>query len=381
LLKNKKLKILMLSVWYPSKVSPGKGTFVKEFARALSLFSEVTVVSPVPVSGEFQGKELPFINDSAEDGIRTILAYYKKPVFFNLLKGLYYFTKALKQLLKSSYKPDVVNAHVYYSALPMLLIPELRKVPLAVSEHSSAFISKNGIGFIRGILAGIIFRRAKVILPVSLYLKDAILEFSGKIPVEIVPNTYDRLLFNTSARKDAEDGKTHLLFVGSLVPVKGVDILLKSFSLLKDRSLILDIVGDGRKRSEYEKLAVVQGVAERVKFHGFLTKSEVAELMSKSNIFVLCSRTETFGCVLMEAAGAGLPVVTVRVGGVPEVVNESMGVLVKPDSPEAFAEGIEKMLSMLDKFEPETIAAEASVRFSHEKVGEKLADILRKQLY
>lgn len=373
------MKVLILTSWYPSRIDPVYGSFVLEFAKALAPYCEVTVVAPIPVVKRIE-KKLPFTEDEKDGGVRTIRIYYKKPLIFGRIAGLWHFVKGLRLLINSGYRPEVINAHVHYSALPAFWIPALKNTPVAVSEHSSVFLSKKGPGFFSGFLARYIFKRVKIILPVSRYLMDALSKYSGKTPMEVVQNTYDTALFNAKNRAGLKKKTKRLLFVGALVPVKGVDILLRAFSLVTDTSTVLDIVGDGNKRREYEELALTLGVKDRVRFHGFLPKNEVASIMAKSDLFVLASRSETFGCVLMEAAGTGLPSVAVRVGGVSDVVNIVTGVLVPSDSPQAFAKEIDKMLPLLDKYKPEAVSAEAEARFSHKIVGKKLEAILKQLL-
>lgn len=100
-----------------------------------------------------------------------------------------------------------------------------------------------------------------------------------------------------------------ILFVGRLIPKKGVHTLLRACSLLpKDIDYRLAIVGHGTSRPELEKLARTLGIAERVRFVGFVQPEELPKWYLAADVFVLPS-SETWGVVAIEALACGLPVI------------------------------------------------------------------------
>jgi glycosyltransferase involved in cell wall biosynthesis len=103
------------------------------------------------------------------------------------------------------------------------------------------------------------------------------------------------------------------------------------------------IVGDGPQRDELVALARDLGIADRVIFAGFRT--DVPDLMSAFDLFVLASVFEPFGLVLVEAMALEKPVVASRVNGIPEVVADGeAGLLVPPRDPHALAEAAARLL-------------------------------------
>jgi glycosyltransferase involved in cell wall biosynthesis len=132
---------------------------------------------------------------------------------------------------------------------------------------------------------------------------------------------------------------------------KGIDVLLQAFSLLQKVAplLTLVLVGDGHLRSDLETLAKTLGISNKVKFLGRKGRPEVAKLILHCEIFVLPSRAEPFGIVLIEAMACRKPVVATMVGGIPEIVeNGKNGILVEPDNPKALAEALIAMLQDQD---------------------------------
>ncbi|MCV2893379.1 glycosyltransferase family 4 protein [Lentibacter sp. XHP0401] len=111
-----------------------------------------------------------------------------------------------------------------------------------------------------------------------------------------------------------------LLFVGRLAPVKGLPVLLHAMARVPDARLT--IVGDGPQRSDVEALVRTLQLEARVQMLGYQNQDEVAALLSQSAALVLPSFAEGLPVVLMEAMAAGLPVITTRIAGVPELVKD-----------------------------------------------------------
>jgi glycosyltransferase involved in cell wall biosynthesis len=121
---------------------------------------------------------------------------------------------------------------------------------------------------------------------------------------------------------------------------KGVDTLLHAFArVLRDcPQLTLATVGDGPLLDEHRRLASSLGIENHVTFVGPVSHGNIAPFYSGCELFVLPSRDEPFGLVLLEAAQQKKAIVCTRVGGVPEIVSNGVdGVIVEADDPAAMA--------------------------------------------
>ena len=138
------------------------------------------------------------------------------------------------------------------------------------------------------------------------------------------------ILARAEQLKDATPG-AKLLFIGRLVPYKGVDVLLRSMAEVEATAWI---VGSGPLRGALEREATRLGVERRVRFLGGLPDAEVAAHLHACDVFVLPSVThaETFGMVQLEAMACGVPVVSTSVrSGVPWVNRHGdTGLVVEP---------------------------------------------------
>jgi len=142
------------------------------------------------------------------------------------------------------------------------------------------------------------------------------------------------------------ENKPIVLFVGRLVPYKGVDVLLEA---MKTLDAVAVIVGDGPLRSRLEAQARDLGISDRVKFLGSVSDHELAELYRACNVFVLPSvtRQEAFGVVQLEAMAAGKPVVSTDIGTGVGWVNRNgeTGFVVPPRDVSALREAIARLIA------------------------------------
>jgi glycosyltransferase involved in cell wall biosynthesis len=145
----------------------------------------------------------------------------------------------------------------------------------------------------------------------------------------------------------ATPAPAHLLFVGRLAAVKGVPMLFDALrDLSKDHpALHLTLVGDGPERAALERRAREMGLTSRITFAGYKSQAEVAELLRTATALVLPSFAEGVPVVLMEAMAARVPVVTTRIAGVPELVEDGVsGLLVPPGDAHALQVAIGRLL-------------------------------------
>ena len=119
-----------------------------------------------------------------------------------------------------------------------------------------------------------------------------------------------------------DDGLLRVVALGRFVKKKGFDTLLEAFALLREEELNikLTIGGDGPERKALKKLAEDLDICHRVEFIGWV--EDVTEYLKGSDLFVLPSRDEPFGIVILEAMAAGIPIVTTKTQGPLEILDK-----------------------------------------------------------
>lgn len=141
---------------------------------------------------------------------------------------------------------------------------------------------------------------------------------------------------------------SRLLYVGRLSAAKGLPILLNSLATLRSQypQLQLTVVGDGEDRVELQTLSQNLNLGEVVDFVGYKSQAEVREVMQQTDVFVLPSFAEGVPVSLMEAMAAGVPVVTTRIAGISELVEDGVsGYLVSPGNQTALREAIARLIA------------------------------------
>jgi glycosyltransferase involved in cell wall biosynthesis len=149
-----------------------------------------------------------------------------------------------------------------------------------------------------------------------------------------------------------------ILHVASLNPVKDHNTLLHAFHMLLESGVDawLDVAGEDRLSGASSALATRLGIASRVRFLGFQSSDALIPIYQRSHLFVLSSRHEAAGAVLLEAAACGVPVVGTAVGYIAEWVPER-AVAVPVQDPVALASAMRELL--LDRARRERLAAAA----------------------
>lgn len=378
-----RLRVLFVTPWYPTREQPVWGIFVREHARALSLYDDVTVIHLREKQDDWTHPcDLQEERDATlTEGVRTFRAWYSRlPLPKGAFPGQLWATlSAVRRLTADGFRPDVIHAHVYLGAAAALPTAKLYRIPLVASEHSTDF-PRRALPRFNKWVARWAFGGAALVLPVSRALQESIEQYGVRARFRVVPNAVDLALFHPGSHVSADRAVKKLLFVGLLDALhkKGVPYLLRALADLtaKRADWHLDIVGDGPARAEYERLADELGVANRVTFHGLLPKSRVAEFMRQADVFVLPSVWENLPCVLIEAMASGLPILSTRVGGIPEIVDDAVGRLVAPKDVVGLRDAIDAMLDSLSQFDCRVIVDRAR-RYSLEVVGKQLADLYR----
>jgi len=168
--------------------------------------------------------------------------------------------------------------------------------------------------------------------------------------IEVIPNGIDLRKFNpfidaTKTKKmlGLKDHKI-ILFIGRLVPVKGLTYLFEAVEMLvkEIRDIKLIIAGDGPYRKEYEKVA--RPIEKYTLFLGFC--NDIPQLLSASDVLVLPSVSEGWPAVILEAAACGKPAICSNVGGIPEmVIHGKTGYLINPGDVDALVYYLARILS------------------------------------
>jgi glycosyltransferase involved in cell wall biosynthesis len=194
------------------------------------------------------------------------------------------------------------------------------------------------VGFLYLALERGLMWRTDLFLFESNYGRDA---FRAKVGD---PGSRARVVHNGVAAAEfapilADPNASDLVFIGELRTLKGVDVLIDAIALLarQHRRLTATIVGDGPDRAAFETQTVRQGLNDSVRFVG-AKPARIAFALGR--LLVVPSRAESLPYIVLEAAAAAVPLITTRVGGIPEIFGNDASELVAPGDAAALAGAI-----------------------------------------
>ena len=172
-------------------------------------------------------------------------------------------------------------------------------------------------------------------------------------------------------------------FLGRLVPLKNCNIVIRSAaSLIREKRIRLDIVGDGWDRSNLEALTRDLGLEKDVTFHGWLPHPQAMEILGRSHIMALPSIREFGGGVVVEAMARGVVPIVVRYGGPSDLVEEGYGIALALKNEADTVQDLERVLNELvenpDRIKQLGEAAHIRARstFTWERKTELLAAVM-----
>jgi L-malate glycosyltransferase len=366
--------VLFITHWFPTAASPVSGVFIREHARAVAEFHQVSILH---IHGISQSR--PGIEKVADENLTVYRLSYPKP-FLPKTGWLYRFLstcRIFQELIHSNNPPDIIHANVYSSSDLAFLLSRIYHRPAILSEHASVYprnlLSASQLSYYRYFM-----NRLRLIMPVSRDLQQYMEKAGFRGPFKVIPNTVDTMLFHPSSSKTRDPQKPiTILNVAMLQQIKGHSFLLEAIASmrLKNVNCRLWIVGEGPEHQHLQALADQLHITDCVSFWGYRTRLEVADLMRAADLFALTSIWETQSVALIEAMASGLPVIAPANGGIPEIVKPEAGALFETGNVPDLVEKLATMIDQLDRYSSAEGARYAAETFGLPAVGQKFADV------
>ena len=254
---------------------------------------------------------------------------------------------------------DLIHVHIppIFGAASSLVLAKIKHVPVVLTFHNDTFGKNAWLHLVeqvyKVVLNKVVFRNVNLVtVPSQAYCAELKRVGVEGNKIRVIKNgiTYSQNEYDIEKMKQKFNftGKKIVLFVGALEKRKGVEFLIRSFTIVKEKipAAKLVIVGNGSERAYLQNLAYAIGIEADVSFVGRINDDELDFMYEMSNVFVLPSMYESFGIVLLEAMSHRKPVVTTRIMGVTELVTTGFnGLLVEPRNAQQLAEAIIKILS------------------------------------
>lgn len=278
---------------------------------------------------------------------------------------------------------DVIFCHGFNGPILAAII-KVRyrlKVPVVCSYHGAYYAPTPNKQWLEPVFNGLMLflykRMAKKIIAVSFYSKNELIKKGiDKDKIVVVHNGIKDIVPQTS---ESNNSKTRIGVVSRLDPFKGIDVLIKALSIIKETTqqpFTLDIVGSGPMEEELRENVEKSGLKNNINFVGY--QSNIPSWMSKWDIFCLPSFFENHSLSILEAMRSGKAIVTTRVGGNEEsVANEKQGLTVPARDEKSLANAILRLINNKDlrKKLGENARKRYLLEFTEEKMKKNLVEV------
>lgn len=309
------MRILQLGKHYPPR-DGGMETYLRVLCEELSKEHEVCCVV---VDEKTEGR-------GVNPRVLRFRSVFRHPLSLRYMKYVRMYADAY----------DVVHLHMP-NPLAELSVLFARPKRLVVTYHAE-IVNKMFAGAYR-LVQEMVLRRADRIIVSSPSMVKRLRGFEQK--VRVVPIG---VRFGASNPGKVRSATTNYLFVGRLVPYKGVDVLVRA---MRDVDGMLTIVGDGPEAGRLRELCALLSLSGRISFLGRVSDKRIRQLYRDCDVFVLPSvtRAEAYGIVQLEAMACGKPVIGTKLGTGVEFVNvhEKTGLIVSPGDVDALADAMNRM--------------------------------------
>ncbi len=378
--------IVIVSRGVPSKRDPQWGCFEKDQAEALVALGHKVVV--ISVDGRFRFYYRKHgIKRVQLNNIHYLDSYILPLKVASLFCGWkcaykmqsWQLEKLLQTVIKEFGKPDIIYTHYLNRTYIALPLKQKYNIPIVAIEHWSE-VNKDKLNKIVQQMGRNAYPNVDIVIAVSESLKERIAEHFG-VDAIVVHNMAHQSFFKKND-KPIERKKLRFVSVGSLIPIKGHELLIRAFAKLKlsPTTWELMIVGAGPEKNNLQTQIDDAHLQDNIQLVGRKGKDEIVDILRKSSAFMLPSRTENFSVAVLEALACGLPVIASICGGIRECINQKNGLLFPVDDVDALANAIKYMVEHYDEYDREKIAADCKARFSPEVIAQQLTEVFEKAI-
>jgi len=355
------MRILAVTNLYPNPYQPHRATFNRQEFRALAKLHSLALISPIAWTDELacQGRSAARLPRDRRIQLDGLTVDHPRYLFTpKVLRAWYghfyrYSVKSAFERALAEFRPDLIYAHwAYPDGWAAVELGHAAGLPVVIKVHGSDILV---LASYRGRRHRTIevLQRADGVVAVSQDLARRMVEMGARAGnIHVVYSGIDREVFRPGSRAEARRSLglpadiPIILFVGNLLPVKGLDVLVEACSHLKRDGVKFSclLIGQGPMRERLERQVAGFQLQNQISMLGLKPNEELTDWYRAATLFVLPSRSEGLPTVLREASACGTPFVASRVGGIPEIAHLVPSRLVQPEDARRLAHAIREMI-------------------------------------
>lgn len=367
------LHILMHCVYFPPEVG-GLESHVYYLCRALAAEGHrVDIVTSHSIASSPQHEVM--------DGVYVWRTWFpsKTPVGW-----IAHSVGSIPQTRSLARNADIVHAQAFASVLPASMAARSRGAPFLTTWHTSHFLMRAESPVWRPIFRRML-RRADHNLAASVEIADVANAIEPRPGTEALTNGVETDIFRPvePSLPAPESGRRRLIVPRRLYPKNGVEYAVRAIPAIAERHNVeVVFVGDGPEREKLVGLAGELGVSDRVRFLGARPNAEMPGLLASAELAIFPSLMEATSVAALECMSCELPVAASNVGGLPEIVDDSVGGLFEPADPASLAARVSDLLDEPDGLRARGVAGRTRVvdHWSNRRLALRHLEIYQEQL-
>lgn len=380
--------VLWLPNWYPNRLEPFNGDFLKRHAEAVARHEKVRVVF---VKRDKEGvlTRGTLREHTPHDTLDEVIVYYHSPrIPWGLADRMLSFIwfsmicfRESRKITRNEGKPRLVHLHIAGNmAIMAYIISRWLKVPLLYSEQSTYFLPEGRpqlreASFFTQKAYGFLLRSAAQVSVVSNHLGQCLRQWYPKLDYRVIPNVVDCELFQPVAGKPEDRLRNQFVHVSNMNYQKNIRDILAAFDWLHRQKVPFRLKLYGPVSTEVRDTIEQYGLTGCVSTEGEVPHVQLSKALGGADALILYSRYETFGCVIIEANASGLPVISSDYPVMRELIRESVnGYFVPGEDPLALAAKIKWFITEAVPKNPQQLHEMMKVSYEPYTVGKQFSE-------
>lgn len=345
--------VLVLSTSFPLQKYSVSGVFVERLVHAMSKHYRLTVITPCDDGSSIKASDTPYFLNCFRYAPRSwqVLAHGPGGIFsaihrnhflLALVPGLV-LSMFFSCLLKAKGK-QIIFANWSVCGFIAGIVGRLHGIPVVTAFRGSD-VNLVKHSFFNHYLLAITIILSQRSVAVSAALAKVLSHRYPRLAkrIHMIPNGVDDDLLYLERLPPRSEIKLRLVFIGNLIPLKGVDTILQALATLPS-DISLKIVGEGVQRKALEKICMTFNIDQRVDFTGALPPESIPVILMESDALILASYSEGRPNVVLEGLAAGLAVIATNIEGTSELIMEGQtGLLFPPGDEDALRSCIQRL--------------------------------------
>ena len=373
---NRKLHILFISSWFPSRVLETNGDFIQRHAEAVALLHKVSVLN--------------IISDASISKKEIIIDHQKRVTIFtgyvpktrNGLCRIYLYVQVFLKILKKIDNFDLVHVHrIYPLGFFALFLKWFKNIPFLLTEHWTGYLStgtEKPSNFEKLVVRYLV-AKALFVCPVSKLLKKDMLQLGFKGRYVCIGNSIDESVFSSIRKNNTQFTLVH---VSNLRDVqKNISGMLRVAKKLENQigSFTWKFIG-GSSKIYQELIKELNFTKANLVFENHLSQEDLSIHLQEANLCISFSNYESFGIVVPEALLCGTPVIATQTGIMGEMPIDDKIKSIPVANERALEEAILKHYSSKENLDYNELNLFIHSNFSKEQVAEKYSQLYFKML-